>query len=111
METIFDHNLSEEEILSFWSDFPEKDYLDNLSQEAAYLDIYRLFLIRGECDTAKKYLSKIKQKDLLEMAKEIAYTDIIDDWALFKAIKINALSALGNELSSWVMFTDMVIQF
>jgi len=79
METIFNHNLSEEERLSFWSDFPVKDYLDNLSQEAAYLDIYRLFLMRGENYKAEEYLSKIKQKDLLELAKEIAYTDIIDD--------------------------------
>ena len=62
METIFDHNLSVEERLSFWSDFSEKDYLDNLSQEAAYLDIYRLFLMRGENYKAKKYLLKIKQK-------------------------------------------------
>jgi hypothetical protein len=61
LETIFDHNAtaSELEDLLGYSE-SESDYLNALSSDDAYADLYFLYSARGDEKTAKAYLDKIK---------------------------------------------------
>lgn len=74
METIFDHNPTQQELndlrfdaLSFCQKFGidlatelTKDlYLEHITQQNAYYDIACLFEFRGDLETAEKYWSKL----------------------------------------------------
>ena len=60
METIFDHNITKEEISAILGplDWTREDF-ENDSQESNYGLIYRLYSYRGDDITAKKYLDLI----------------------------------------------------
>ncbi len=62
METVFDHNITEEErIAIFGSKLVTKDFYLSLggSQRDFYGDIYRLYTYRGDHKTAKQYADMI----------------------------------------------------
>lgn len=60
METIFDHNITEKEILSIVGVKIAKDSYERLvSQNKAYEDIYYLFVERGDKSKAQEYLDKL----------------------------------------------------
>ena len=60
IETIFDHNVTEEEIeiLFGMTGYTEEDFINN-SQEDNYAHIYCLYLIRKDEATAMKYFDLI----------------------------------------------------
>lgn len=60
IETIFDHNVTEEEIIELFgiSGFTKEDFLED-SQEDNYAHIYCLYLIRKDEITAMKYFHLI----------------------------------------------------
>ena len=64
METIFDHNITKEELDELFGPLDwTKEFFEAHSQEDNYIDLYRLFRFRGDLITAQKYLNKIKDKD------------------------------------------------
>lgn len=66
MKTIFDHHLSPGEVKRILgSDSPEfrKAYLDIVSRDGAYADLYRLYILRGDHLKAEEYLQKIEDGD------------------------------------------------
>ena len=60
METVFDHNITREEIDNILGplDWKPEDF-ENDTQESNYGLIYRLYSYRGDTETAKKYLDLI----------------------------------------------------
>lgn len=64
METIFDHNVSIEELESLLGYIPNRDsFVQKGSQDAHYMMIYRLCRMRGLNDEAKMYFDKIFDTD------------------------------------------------
>lgn len=64
METIFDHNVTKEEIESLLGYIPDKDVIIKKgTQDAHYMMIYRLFRMRGLLEEAKKYFKMVKNTD------------------------------------------------
>jgi hypothetical protein len=60
METIFDHNVTEEELVLLLGSVPDKEeYINGKSQESHYRTLYRLCLMRGDKAEAKKYFDKL----------------------------------------------------
>lgn len=64
METIFDHNITPEELAEFFGPVKDNfkaDYLRIVdSPDAAFAHIYKLYLMRGDQATADKFLQKIQ---------------------------------------------------
>lgn len=64
METIFDHNITKDEMLALYCfDYDKSDYLKESNQYQCYKDIYRLYCMRRDTKTAKKYLDLIPDSD------------------------------------------------
>ncbi len=61
METIFDHNVTEEEVkLLLGLEISKERFMEwKLDKEANFSCIYRLYLIRGDKEKAKKYFDKL----------------------------------------------------
>jgi len=74
-ETIFDHNLTDEELPHFTAGVLSKeDYLKNFDKDIFYHDLYRLYIMRGDKETAEKYylmISKETRKRAEETAKNM----------------------------------------
>lgn len=66
LETIFDHQVTEDELkkLLYGDTESFEEYTQFLDQDASYADISRLFRIRGNNQTALKYISLIKNEQL-----------------------------------------------
>lgn len=64
IETIFDHNVTEEEIIELFgiSGFTEEDFLGD-SQERNYAHLYRLYLIRKDNQMSNKFFNLIPDSD------------------------------------------------
>jgi len=63
LETIFDHNLTEEELKTAAWGFSKEEYLSEIkSQENHYLKIYYLYLSRNDQKTAMEYFNKLNEK-------------------------------------------------
>jgi len=60
-ETIFDHNLTETERKRLWSRIPKEKYLA-LDSDTKYHDLYRLYIMRGDKETAEKYYLMISEE-------------------------------------------------
>jgi uncharacterized protein HemY len=62
-ETVHDHNLTDEEreILGFT--MSEEEYLQFTSEDAALVDLFRLYLHREDWAKAKEYFKRIKNKE------------------------------------------------
>jgi len=60
-ETIFDHNLTETERKRLWSKIPKEKYLA-LDSDTKYHDLYRLYIMRGDKETAEKYYQLISEE-------------------------------------------------
>lgn len=59
METIFDHNVTDEELKNlFGMTMTKKEYVNGLDQRKAYDHIFFLYQNRGDKKMAKKYLNK-----------------------------------------------------
>ncbi len=59
METVFDHNITEEEFKELFGQFfkDKDDYLKNMTIEShAYFNIYELYTLRNDSEKAEKYL-------------------------------------------------------
>jgi len=78
IETIFDHNPTEEELEHFtWGIMSKEDYLKEFDKDVFYEDIYRLYNIRKNKDLAEKYYLMISKK-IREKKEEIRENRIID---------------------------------
>ena len=70
METIFNHNVTTDEIkiinlLNFEREIEDKiNYENSINDESRYTDLYRLNFLRGDPQTAEKYFHKIKVQAL-----------------------------------------------
>jgi len=64
LETIFDHNLTEEELKTAAWGFSKEEYRNEFGedQEIHYLKIYYLYLSRNDQKTAMKYFNKLSKK-------------------------------------------------
>ena len=63
LETIFDHNLTEEELKTAAWGFSKEEYLSEIkSQENHYLKIYYLYLSRNDRKTAMEYFNKLSER-------------------------------------------------
>lgn len=64
LETIFDHNVTDEEQkILFCSPYTKEEYLFlRRTSDSEYARIYRLYFIRNDHITAQKYLDKIKNQ-------------------------------------------------
>ena len=62
IETIYDHGVTESEILALTNGYPEtqEEYFEALSQDGAYADLFRLYRLRGNKDKASYYLERIE---------------------------------------------------
>ena len=62
LETIFDHNPTEKEIPKFTAWVISKErYIREFSQDSHYYDIYCLYLMRDDKETAQKYYLMISE--------------------------------------------------
>ena len=69
METVFEHNITKEEMILLWGDdeitrdelisFVNDNIKDKSPQRVHYELLYRLYRIRGEYSTAREYAKKI----------------------------------------------------
>ncbi|WP_394752807.1 hypothetical protein [Crenothrix sp.] len=61
IETIFDHNITSDEILALTDGYQEsqEDYLYALDQDSAFADLYRLYSLRGNSDKALFFCDQI----------------------------------------------------
>jgi len=73
VETIFDHEITQAEVVSvLGTSFPKEEYLkiaDNQDEE--YVAIRRLFLLRRDHAKADLYLNKIKTPALVAAITEV----------------------------------------
>ena len=75
METIFDHNVTSEEIgRMFPAPFNKAWYLEYHDQDTAYFDISKLYTLRKDEEKNKKYVAKISPKG----RERLLYRDLID---------------------------------
>jgi hypothetical protein len=66
LETIFDHNISDSELsaLLFGDTESFDEYTQFLDQNSAYADISRLYRLRGDDNTAIRYVNLISDNTL-----------------------------------------------
>jgi uncharacterized protein HemY len=62
IETVYDHNLTDEERELLGFDDNKEDYLKGLTEDGAFADLFRLYFHRGDWAKAKEYLKKIKDE-------------------------------------------------
>jgi len=75
-ETIFDHNPTDEELPHFTAGVLSKEKYLTLSNDTHYYNIYRLYIMRGDKETAEKYylmISEEARKEAEETAKNMVY--------------------------------------
>ena len=65
METIFDHNPTEEELYEFIGTTDKKEYMSSTSQDSAYMKIAFLYYYRGKINKARKYVKMIENCNLV----------------------------------------------
>jgi hypothetical protein len=64
LETIFDHNPTEKEIKQLTGRVIDKEYYEKrFNKDIHYFDIYCLYLMRGDKETAQKYYLMISEED------------------------------------------------
>lgn len=67
METVFDHNITDEEWKNMYGTCPQNEYTSFIGQETAFYDIATLFYLRGDNKKATEYANKLspdRQNDL-----------------------------------------------
>ncbi len=66
LETVFDHNITEEELskLLYGDTESVEEYTQFLNQDGAYSDIAQLLRSRGDNDKALSYISLISNNEL-----------------------------------------------
>jgi hypothetical protein len=62
IETVYDHNLTDEEREKLGFSLTEEEYRRFTSEDTAFADLFRLYFHRGDWAKAKEYLKKIKDK-------------------------------------------------
>ena len=67
-ETIFDHNITDEELEYFTPTRSKEEYLKkyNYDQDEFYRDLYDLYCYRGDYTSAKKYFYMQSEKAIKE---------------------------------------------
>ncbi|HEX3033990.1 MAG TPA: hypothetical protein VHT73_02520, partial [Thermodesulfobacteriota bacterium] len=61
METVFDHNVTEDELkLLFRTPLTRAEYENKVNTDVAYGDLYRLYSLRGNTVIAYAYLYQIE---------------------------------------------------
>jgi hypothetical protein len=63
IETVYDHNLTDEERELLGFDDNKEDYLKGLTEDGAFADLFRLYFHRGDWAKAKEYLKRIKDEN------------------------------------------------
>ncbi len=58
METVFNHNITEEEWMVIHS-LPKELYLSTINEEEANYDLAFLFFLRGQKEKVHKYVAKL----------------------------------------------------
>ena len=60
METIFDHNVTKEELMMLFAydGWTAETYVEGLTQYDCYRHIYKLYLLRNDQDKADEYAAK-----------------------------------------------------
>lgn len=61
-ETVYDHNLTDEEKKLLGIGDNKEDYLKGLTEDGALADLFLLYFHRGDWAKAKEYLKRIKDK-------------------------------------------------
>ena len=63
IETVYDHNLTEEEreILGFWES--KEEYIRWLEKDEALADLTKLYIHRGDLAKAKEYFKQISDRE------------------------------------------------
>jgi ATP/maltotriose-dependent transcriptional regulator MalT len=61
-ETVYDHNLTDEERKELGFSLSEEKYRRVVSEDGALADLFRLYFHRGDWAKAKEYLKRIKNK-------------------------------------------------
>jgi hypothetical protein len=74
-ETIFDHNPTEEEIRRLIARIPKEKYL-TIDPDTKYYDLYCLYLMRDDKETAEKYYLMISE-EARKRAEETAKNRVI----------------------------------
>jgi len=62
IETVYDHNLTDEEREKLGFSLTEEEYRRFTSENTAFADLFRLYFHRGDWAKAKEYLKRIKDK-------------------------------------------------
>jgi 23S rRNA maturation mini-RNase III len=62
-ETVYDHNLTDEEKKLLGIGDNKEDYLRGLTEDDALADLFRLYFHRGDWAKAKEYLKRIKDEN------------------------------------------------
>lgn len=76
METILDHNITDDEIIDICGPIKREEYTAFIGdQDSAFAAIYRLYLLRKNKAQADKYLNKISDS---RYKFQTAYDDILD---------------------------------
>lgn len=65
METIFDHNITENEERELNGTITRDTYLRFISQKGAYVDLAYLYHMRGQDRKAKKFIEKTRDCNLI----------------------------------------------
>ncbi len=65
METIFDHNVTQEEYKRLHFTTPKETYLRIITQIDAYVDLAYLYHMRGKDKKAKQYIEKTEDCNLI----------------------------------------------
>ena len=63
IETVYDHNLTDEEREELGFSLTEEKYRRVVSEDGAFADLFRLYFNRGDWAKAKEYLKKIKNEN------------------------------------------------
>lgn len=73
METIYDHDVTEQELNILYFDDPDTqdEYLVGLSQDSAYADLVSLYRMRGDDARAKSFLDRIQNRELRQQFRMI----------------------------------------
>lgn len=59
IETVFDHNITEEEWENMYGSCTQNKYTSFIGQETAFYDIATLFYLRGNKEKATEYANKL----------------------------------------------------
>lgn len=77
METIYDHGISENELVVLDKMTPgriinqnKQNYLENCSSDILFADLYRLYFLRGDNNKAQFYFDKIQDHTLKYLLKD-----------------------------------------